>query len=257
MDPITMALLGISGIGTLGNLIFQAYNYSESERQNQLAMGREDTAVSRRVADLKTAGLSPTLAAGSAASTMPALKREAPQMDSNIIGAYIDAMKLKNDITKTNAEVSLIDMQKKKIEADNRRMDQQFKFDEENNPLKLKKAEIEVAFSKATLNARVTEMNNKVSLQELEKANIAVDTRLKNANVTQTAFTAARIGIETDLRQMEIDVKKRSLIIDLLTKEKVLALKDLEAQYYRTDKAITYGKDLTSIIRNLTGVFGQ
>lgn len=45
---------------------------------------REDTAVQRRVADLKAAGLSPTLAAGSAASTSAPIRVEAPQYRSDV-----------------------------------------------------------------------------------------------------------------------------------------------------------------------------
>lgn len=40
---------------------------------------REDVSVQRRAADLKAAGISPNLAAGSAASTSPAARMEAPQ----------------------------------------------------------------------------------------------------------------------------------------------------------------------------------
>lgn len=54
--------------------------------QNKLMREREDNATQRRVDDLKKAGLSPTLAAGS-----PASSAQGAQPSGNAIGAYLDA----------------------------------------------------------------------------------------------------------------------------------------------------------------------
>lgn len=63
-------------------------NYGEQKRMNDYALysqretwNREDNAVTRRVADLQRAGLSPTLAAGSAAQSSSPIHIDSPQMN--------------------------------------------------------------------------------------------------------------------------------------------------------------------------------
>lgn len=85
-------IAGINTLSSIGGAIYQG------NQQNKL-WEREDNAVQRRVADLKAAGLSPTLAAGSAASTSQPIRIAPPQID--LVGAIqLEQLKQEKDKTK-------------------------------------------------------------------------------------------------------------------------------------------------------------
>ena len=66
------------------NLAFQKDNLAYQKDLQKTMFQREDNAVRRRVADLKAAGLSPTLAAGSSAGAGSVVSTSAPQKKSNL-----------------------------------------------------------------------------------------------------------------------------------------------------------------------------
>lgn len=122
--PWLPAILGgssiLSGITSYLNYSQQADLMDWQKQAQYTTWNREDNAVQRRVADLKAAGLSPTLAAGSAATTSAPVRPNAPQIDLDPMSKAAMAMQMlgqKADIHRTNAEADYINMQKKLSEA--------------------------------------------------------------------------------------------------------------------------------------------
>lgn len=111
------------------NLQFQNENLQYQKDLQKQIFAREDNAVQRRVDDLVAAGLSPTLAAGSAANAGQAIETQAlhngysPQTMPNLglssmIGAGLDALRAIGELNKQQAEISYLQDQSKNVQAD-------------------------------------------------------------------------------------------------------------------------------------------
>lgn len=92
------------------NYRLQLDNLAYQKDLQKVMFAREDNAVQRRVNDLRSAGLSPTLAAGSSASAGPVIGTTAPQKVSNLEGymalAQVGTMLANQQKAQTEADIA-------------------------------------------------------------------------------------------------------------------------------------------------------
>lgn len=176
-----------------------AYEYEKGLQQEIFA--REDNAVQRRALDLEKAGLSKTLAAGSAANAGSAVNVSAPQMNynPNEIGVFSALMDAYNQSRQTSSLMALQEAQSNLAYAEARKVNSEANISEQTGMVK---ALADIDFTLADTNLT----KKQIESVETQIKNYVSQSRLNNANVERiytelglTPLQAKKLTAETNL----------------------------------------------------------
>lgn len=230
MSVLAAISAGANALGAVGSTVGAFMNYN-AEKNNLAwqksaykdAKNREDTAVQRRAADLEAAGLSKTLAAGSAATTMAPIRTEAPQIDTTAATAgfrgiseaaqnYIAITAQKAQIDKTVQENKLLRLQQDKQELENAFMTQA-------NPLNLQGIKQEIEFARLANPQRLARLAAENEGIGLENKNRQLDSRLKLLGIDRATVDLVGAKITNEAKTLGLDQQRQDIIAKQLAIE--------------------------------------
>jgi len=220
--------LGGGLAGAVGSVATSLINWRSQEQTNKQEMDLANTAVQRRVADLKAAGLNPVLAAGSAASS-PQLT--APKADDPVAAALTGA-KTGQEVAQSRAQQDLIQMQKDKAAADINYVNAQAEnarkvgqgVDLDN---RLKGGTLESKVSQAASDARRAGAEADRSAVESQIAEL--DRQLRVVQLPEERLKLALLAIDKQARTQGLDI----LTTELAAKKVALQISENDLSYYK------------------------
>lgn len=232
----------IVGVAESGfNVGTQLWNMAYQKKLNETLMHREDTAVQRRAADLKAAGLSKTLAAGSAASSSAGSVTQPAQMSLlDRISAALSMKRQEADIKNVEADTAnkLITGESITQEIQNKKAQEAYIIAQ--TALAGKNVEY--------LGARTDQVN-----QLIEKSKIEVEHEMLKMGYTQAQIDEAKSRKNYVEAQTETQRQYSSLLVEKVT-----------AQIYANDMAameniytLNLGKKMPSGDSGLIGLFDR
>lgn len=240
INPLDIFGLGVSGGSAIANYKLGQDQIDYLKWAQKRTWEREDTAAQRRAADLESAGLSKTLAAGGAAASSGPISVPRNEFDATGISRSVQDIYARKEIGQKIAQSreDILNMRAQReatiantarINAETDRINQDIGFKNQLNPLRLMSQQLKNDFDSLANPVRLDKMKADLDKVGVEKKSLQIKQRLDQAHISKMQFEVVGMSLDNVLKTKNITEAEKRIMIAEVTLEIDKLLRDTKS----------------------------